>query len=333
VSIGDGGGQDQIPPLPDTFVRVGVFTVFSPIGEEFNKAVTFHIPVKMDLLPKGQKLDEVEVLAFTSDLKTNRSIWKPIPVTSRSKTGVFIKETGVRFYAVVPVVKNNNTVGVLSIFTKEVLPEIYIDSLPLKDGAPGFVRFKAGTPSSVFGLDPGTHQLKAYASGYNEILRTITTHESGDRIDLELVRTGSNPPVIAVDPPVLEEMLVSQGIGTITGRISRFGKEKATKGFMIMSHNGFDTFVQVGPKGIFSHIVPFNKGENLITFRYTSPAGITGVSRTLRIFNLAIESVLKDFSGPREILTIPHPRVSTPEEDQIRKSKLEKNSRSNLETE
>lgn len=302
--------------LPQSVQAVGKGATFFPISEEFSLSTVFTLPVDSARLPLGVVMADVEIYALDSDVLSGRSFWKSVPVSSFSERSVSHSGREVSFYALVPVVRIRPAVGELKIFSDAPGTAVYLDGINIP-GAP---------PFTIKDVSPGSHRIKAYAPGYNEILRTVEVSGAGDIVDLELVPSNGNLPTVSIDESIIDQMIVDQNIATIPGNVSNFLSDQATDGFLVISHNGIDSFVQVDSGGWFAHVVALDRGENHISFRYTSLGGLTGVSRLVNVVNRPVDfseaSIARTASFARS--EIVHPIPPTKEALLQRKSKLNK---------
>jgi hypothetical protein len=140
----------------------------------------------------------------------------------------------------------------------------------------------ARSPVILDGVPAGTHELKAYVPGFNEVFHTVSVPASGARIALDLGVPVEPIPAVILDPDLQDGMEVNASFIDVTADVAYAGAP-LTSGLAVLSVNGDDGFEPIDPDGKVRGAVALFPGDNLLQVRVTGPNGSTGTSATINI--------------------------------------------------
>ncbi|MEN0057366.1 MAG: PEGA domain-containing protein [Bdellovibrio sp.] len=272
IQYGDSWG----PNLPATYTAVGPTISLNPYLLKFSESVTITIPYSKEQLPIGASQDNLKILVFDG-----RS-WKELEPSAITFNSVSLKANQFDNYAYRVVVETPILDGQLQVLSNVFGATIYIDGLFKGDLAPAMLE----------SITHGSHTLKIYRPGYNEVQQTVS-YPLQKKIEFHLTAMESIAPVVQLDPSLVDGMSVSDNLIVISGQIG-IDSSVENSGFVVLSQNNRDISQSLSADGKFSFIIPLFKGNNNIQVRATVN-GKTGLSQKVKIIQGQSSALLKSF--------------------------------------
>jgi hypothetical protein len=273
LRIGITYDPEHLPAVPYGDVEVGPPVTFQPVGETFTAPVTLTVPVYPAWLPPGLTINDVRVLAFTD------GGWAYLSVSDRLTEAVEVSVQDLAFDPVIAVVTIPLAPGQLRITSEPADATIYLD---------GFnTRWR--TPATLSDVAAGTHTVKIYLPGFNEIFHTFSLPaaggaEPGVAVHYPLAVPEAPMPVVTLDAAITDGRVVTDNIFTLSGSVT-FSNAPLGGQLAVISQNGEDYFTPINGSGQFSEVISLLPGTNVVEVRVTGPNGSTGLSRRVRIIN------------------------------------------------
>jgi hypothetical protein len=257
-------GDSWGPNISYIYEDLGATTTVSPNFLYFGKNVTLTFPFHPEKLPQGADYQNIKILGY------DESGWKIIAPKTISTESVSIETDIFNYYAYKVVIEKPIANGEIQILSNIGGASIYLD------GVDAILR----VPTTLSQISEGTHTVRIYAEGYNEVTQTIS-YPSQKRIYIELQPQDPSTSTVSLDPSINENIITEKETMTISGNVSS-SKINEAKDFVILSL-GNEEFVQKLKKnGKFSFIISIPKGRNKMRARATVD-GKTSLSKEVTV--------------------------------------------------
>jgi hypothetical protein len=257
---------EHVPNLPFGELPVGPPVAFGPEAESFASEITLTLPFDPGALPAGTTSADVVIRALGD------AGWVILPATGVTADRATVSLDRLAYSQFVVVVEAPLAPGQLLVTTRPADATLYLDR----------VDTGARSPVILDGVPAGTHELKAYVPGFNEVFHTVSVPASGARIALDLGVPVEPIPAVILDPDLQDGMEVNASFIDVTADVAYAGAP-LTSGLAVLSVNGDDGFEPIDPDGKVRGAVALFPGDNLLQVRVTGPNGSTGTSATINI--------------------------------------------------
>jgi len=261
---------EHVPNLPFGEVPVGPAVGFGPVAEVFTGPVQLTLPFDPTALPAGTEGSDLFVRALADEG------WQRVPISGMTADRVTVVVNSLTLTPFVVAVEYPLAPGQVLVDTTPAHATLYVDR----------VDTRARTPVILAGVPAGSHELKVYLPGFNEVFRTLSVPPGGGRVHIDLGVPQAPIPTVTLASYLQDGMMVTSSFLNIQASVSYNGAP-LTSGLAVLSVNGRDTFETIDFDGVIRGAIALFPGDNLLQVRVTGPNGSTGVSPTINIIRVS----------------------------------------------